>query len=202
MLQKEYPNENPSQCLRRLIKMWDLHTKSLALGMRCTPSCNCESGWIRVFHRGDENGASKRKQKQSGPEERNIIPRKRARLDVGDYHVTCAKATDEVATFSYKTSLPQRVFTEGSSTSARAPSPVDIAHMSSYKVDFDSTQPLGFYCETRGVAGKRVCVVTSVYNYGQCRQKSNLIQAGSWSKLESSINCSALTSVSLRLSPF
>ena len=202
MLQEQYPNENASETLRRLVKMWDLHVQSLNFGMRCKASCNCEAGWIRVFRRGDVYGTTKKAglkgRRQLEPEEKNAIPRKRSRgetdslPEIGGANADCstgappAKKADtggeKSQPFSLRTPRLQAVAAGRSIAPVRAPPTAHAANRSVYRVVYDANQPLGFYCETRIVGGKRVCIVTSVCPSGQSRQKSPLIHEGTWSK--------------------
>lgn len=177
--------------------------KSLNFGIRCKSSCNCAAGWIRVFRRGDVYGVHKKKvskvQRQLEPEEKNVIPRKRSRADADDSPENGGANSDlpegvpptkKAATggggprpFSLKTPRLQAVAAAGRSAApVRVPPTAHVATMSSYRVVYDASQPLGFYCEARVVAGKRVCIVTSVCPSGQSRQKSPLVQEGTWSK--------------------
>ena len=176
--------------------MWDLHYKALNFGMTCKESCDCAAGWIRVFRRGDVYGKTKEKsntkkaRKQPEPEERNVIPRKRSRTDASIEDSTSVQSNpappQKKPAFALKSSQLQKNAAGRGSVPASASAHLSSGKVSAclrpYRVAYNVLQPLGFYCVTRTIAGRQVCVLTSICPTGQSRQRNPLIQEGTCGK--------------------
>merc|ERR1712224_200620 len=54
LLQEEYPTENESQLVQRLVGMWEEHQKNRLYGLRCEKDCGCHGEWDQLFGKGDK----------------------------------------------------------------------------------------------------------------------------------------------------
>jgi hypothetical protein len=160
-LRKRFPTENPQQILDRLTKMWDLHVRQIAFGIKCRDTCDCAAGWKNVFFEGDVDSAeaalrSKKKQKKR----------------------SFSEQSDDVSAI-YEVPLKRKTSTK------LAPTQVikqEDSMLASYSVSFDVRQPLGFYCTTEQNEGKNACVIRSIHPAGQCRMKDQRVDEGTFGK--------------------
>jgi hypothetical protein len=65
LLRQEYPSENATELIGRLVEMWSFHQRNPLYGVRCTTDCSCIDEWDQLFGRGDVSTAEAFQKKYS-----------------------------------------------------------------------------------------------------------------------------------------
>jgi len=170
-LEKEYPDENESQLINRLVCMWELHQKNRMYGMKCHENCGCEEEWDQIFGKGDmekakvfakrstllnKRMASQANQKQvsKGP----VIPRKKK---ASDPFLTCKKQY-----------APSEIMNKNRTVSRSLISSL-TSRSELYEVAFDSSIALGGFFRTDKNTNR--CIVYSIHKDGQMSKDQRLV---------------------------
>ena len=205
LVQEKYPDENPTQILTRLVKMWNVvHIRQKNFGSTCAETCSCMQGWKLVFREGAVEALGSVRPKRASPG-RSLdlaqaipIPRRRSRNDVSSssspslltgiasHGNVPRKSVQETAQGSPLLSSFNQQNANDANTAALVDQPYKPQRgsraLEMYSAVYNTSLPLGFYCVT-DIIENRVCKIISIYPKGESRKNNSLIQEGTRGKL-------------------